>query len=83
MIDLARWQKLKAAVDLARRDADRAEGVRAMLLATLEREHGCRSVEEGREKLRGLRGELAAKEAEFASCLATFEAEFGGKLDED
>ncbi len=77
MIDLARWQKLKDRADRARRDADRAEGARRQLLARLETEYGCRSVGEGEAKLRGLRGELAAREAEFASALDEFEAEFG------
>jgi multidrug resistance efflux pump len=83
MIDLARWQKLKAAAEAARRDRDRAIGALRQAKTRLKQEHGCTDLRAAKAKLAGLAEMEASEEAEFKRLLGELEREWASKLGEN
>ena len=83
MMDLPRYEKLKARVDAARREHDRAVGARDQLRKRLLDEHGCPSLMAAEQELARLRGDASRLAAEFEAGLAEFESEWDGKLGND
>ncbi len=81
MMDLARYNELKSAVDRARREHDRAVGARDELLRRLRAEHGCGSLEEAERELKRLRKEASGLSGRFDAKLAEFEEEWGKTLE--
>ena len=81
MIDLKRWEQLKAQVSKLRREADMAEGALRQLTARLETEFGCKTLAEAEEKLKRLERESDEANKQFSEALADFEAEWKDKLE--
>lgn len=76
-IDLKRFQQLQAAVEKAQSDADRAQGALDQLMAKLEAEYGCTTLEQAEKKLEELTSKSAAAEQTYNDALAVFEEEYG------
>lgn len=79
MIDIKRYQELKAAVDKAQRDHDRAEGALAQLMARLKADYGCDSIAEAEKELEVRRRKVVKDEKAYAEALAEFEREWRNK----
>jgi predicted component of type VI protein secretion system len=79
--DVERLLRIKERVEDLRAERDRAEGKLEQIMAVLEKEHGCSSLEEAEEKAEKLEKKAAKAKKEFESALSRFEATWG-KIDE-
>lgn len=82
-MNLERYTKLKSEADQRRREADRAEGALQQLMGQLERDFGCRTLEEADARLAELEEEARGLEEQFDAALAAFEREWGERLREE
>ena len=81
-INIKRYNELKAASDKARREADRAEGAHAQLMARLKKEFHCATVEEAMEELERRRQETTERERKFSEALEEFDQDWSESLKE-
>ena len=79
-VSLVEYQKLKAAADKLRADADRAQGALDATLAKLKVEHGCDRLEEAEALLEKYERAEHKAEQEYERELAKFKEEWGNVL---
>ena len=79
-IDVAEYQKLKAKVDRARADADKAVGALDQMKIELKKEFDCDSLEDAAELLKKLELEEKAIMKEYEEGLAEFESQWAKYL---
>lgn len=80
MIDLTKYNELKAKADKAKADADRAEGALEQQMAGLKKEFDCSTVEEAEKLLASLRQDEQDMEAVCNERMAAFETQWGDLL---
>ena len=71
-IDLKEYQTIKARVEMARREKDRAEGAMESQMRTLKEKFGCSSVDEAETKLQKLKSEASEAEQKYNDKLKDF-----------
>lgn len=79
-MDLKRYQQLKAEVEHAQRDKDRAEGALQQLMGRLNDEFDCDSLEKAEKLLTKLRKDQERAERQFDAALEKFESDWGDKV---
>ena len=75
-IDLAKYNKLKKKLDKYEQLEQRSKGALEQLLQQLNKEFGCKTIEQGQVKLKELRREQKENERKFNKALKKFEREF-------
>jgi len=73
---------LKRRVEMAKASADKAAGALSLLKKDLQKKWGCKTIGEAKKKKEGMQTQLDKLQKEFDELMATFEKEWGGKLDE-
>ncbi len=76
MLDLKKYQELKARVTTAQAEASKAEGVYEQTMATLEEEFECKTLKEAEAKLATFDAEVVAAEAQYNQAKEEFEKEW-------
>jgi predicted nucleic acid-binding Zn-ribbon protein len=72
-MDLKLFEKLKADVEKAQRESDRAEGVFSNLMERLRKEHDCETLEDAAKKVEDLKNQLKKADRSFDDALDNFE----------
>lgn len=76
MIDIKRYQALKRAAEMAKSDADKAQGAFEQMMTRLKNEFGCSSSDEARKQMKKLEEDVERKEKEFNKALQEFEEKY-------
>lgn len=82
MIDLKKFNALRAKVQEAQGDVDRARGALDQMLKQLRDEFGCKDLEAADRKAKLLEEQAEAAEEEYNDALQAFEEEWGEVLKE-
>lgn len=77
---LEEYQSLKREADSLQRQAERSQGKLDQLLETLQKEYGCKTLEEAKKLLTKLEKEEKVKEREADAARTEFETKWSGKL---
>lgn len=79
-ISVDEYQSLKAKVDNAKTEADKASGALERAKAELKREYGCDSLDEANKLLRKMEKEEKRVSGDYNKALDAFEAEWADFL---
>lgn len=82
MATIERYRKLKVKVDRLRREHDRAEGALEQAMVKLQKQHGCKTLEEGKVLLSKTEKDCKRKRSKFDKAMERFDEEWGEKLSE-
>lgn len=82
MASIERFRELKAKVDRLRREHDRAEGALEQAMIKLKKQHGCKTLEDGKELLASMEKSCKQKRSKFDKAMERFDEKWGEKLGE-
>ena len=82
MIDVEEYQKMKKKADRLKSEVARAEGKIEALVARLQDDFDCTSLDDAKKKLKKLRLDRDKAAKQFETELEAFKAEWGDKLEE-
>jgi predicted transcriptional regulator len=80
-IDIKEFQKLKDAVDDARRKADKAAGVEEQIKSDMQKEFKVSTLKAAKNLRDEIKEEFEALEEKYEAALARIKEEFGDKLE--
>ncbi len=72
------FRRLKREVEVAKSEADRAQGALEQLMQRLKSEYGCDTLKQAKQKLTELQQELEKAKKEFEKEMAAYERDWKG-----
>ncbi len=72
--------KLKEQIETLKQKRDKAKGAEELLMTTLKKEHGCKTLEEAKELLASLESQEGKLSKRLERVLAKFEEKWGNSL---
>jgi len=79
-MDLVRFGELKTRVEESKKELAKAEGALSEQMRRLEKDYGCTTVKEAKEKLKAMTAERSSLGKRYDKLLDSFTAEWEDKL---
>lgn len=78
--DITELTKLKQKVDAAKSEASKAEGALSQVMIRLEKDFGCKTLDQAKTKLKELDRKAEKAKREFEEGLSKFKTDYGDLL---
>lgn len=75
------YEELKEKIESLTRESAMSDGALRQLWQNIEKEHGCKTVEELEEKIRKLEKKLPGKKADYDEKLKRFKDEYESRIE--